>query len=65
MCIRDRQESDEYYEENGMFYISSKRQLLKSKLRYGGRIGVLNIPSYDSFQIDSKEDLELVKRLSV
>ena len=60
-----RQERDEYYEENGMFYISSKRQLLKSKLRYGGRIGVLKIPSYDSFQIDSKEDLELVKRLSV
>ena len=48
-----------------MFYISSKRQLLKSKLRYGGRIGVLKIPSYDSFQIDNKEDLELVKRLSV
>ena len=48
-----------------MFYISSKKQLLKNKLRYGGRIGVVKIPSYDSFQIDSKEDLELVKRLSL
>ncbi len=58
-----RQDKEDYYEENGMFYITSKQQLLKNNLRYGGRIGIVNIPSYDSFQIDNEEDLELVKRL--
>tara|TARA_B100000963_G_scaffold361538_1_gene397530 strand:- start:1126 stop:1767 length:642 start_codon:yes stop_codon:yes gene_type:complete len=59
-----RQEKEEYYEENGMFYITSKGLLLKNNLRYGGKIGVVNIPSYDSFQIDNREDLELIRRIS-
>ena len=35
-------------------------KLLETKLRYSGKIGIVNIPSYDSLQIDSKEDLEFV-----
>ena len=58
-----RQDREEYYEENGMFYITSKKCLLDSGLRYSGRIGIVDIPSYDSFQIDSKDDLELIKKL--
>ena len=27
---------------------------LETKLRYSGKIGIVNIPSYDSLQIDSK-----------
>jgi len=58
-----RQDRDEYYEENGMFYITSKEKLLKSQLRYGGKIGVVKIPLCDSFQIDSNEDLELIQKI--
>ena len=58
-----RQDKEEYFEENGMFYITSRTQLYSSKLRYGGRSGVVPIPLYDSFQIDNAEDLELVKKL--
>ena len=58
-----RQDKEEYYEENGMFYITSKKQLLKSGLRYGGNIGILDIPCYDSLQIDTIDDLNLTKKI--
>jgi len=58
-----RQEVDETYIENGMFYITTKEQLEKSGLRYGDRIGVVEIPLRDSFQVDTYEDLELVREL--
>jgi len=60
-----RQDREEYYEENGMFYITSRQQLYKNKLRYGGRIGIVPVPLYDNIQIDTEEDLELIKRLMV
>ena len=60
-----RQDREEYYEENGMFYITSRQQLYKSKLRYSGRIGIVPVPLYDSIQIDTKEDLALIKKLIV
>ena len=46
-----------------MFYITSKKQLLKSGLRYGGNIGILDIPCYDSLQIDTMDDLNLTKKI--
>tara|TARA_Y100000034_G_C6859013_1_gene390735 strand:+ start:675 stop:1352 length:678 start_codon:yes stop_codon:yes gene_type:complete len=58
-----RQEVEETYIENGMFYITTKEQLSKSNLRYGGRMGVVEIPLRDSFQIDTYEDLKLVEEL--
>ena len=58
-----RQERPATYVEAGMFYITKKNNLLNSKLRYSGKIGVLEIPLYDSFQIDSEDDLLLIKRL--
>lgn len=58
-----RQERPATYVEAGMFYITKKNNLLNSRLRYSGKIGVLEIPLYDSFQIDSEDDLLLIKRL--
>ena len=58
-----RQERPTTYVEAGMFYITTKKELLKSKLRYSGKIGVIEIPLHDSFQIDSENDLLLIKRL--
>ena len=58
-----RQEKPATYVEAGMFYITKKNNLLNSRLRYSGKIGVLEIPLYDSFQIDSEDDLLLIKRL--
>jgi len=58
-----RQNVDELLVENGAFYISTRQQLLKSKLRYGGKIGYIEMPLYRSFQIDTYDDIELVKKL--
>ena len=58
-----RQNVDELLVENGALYISTRKQLLSSKLRYGGRIGYIEMPLYRSFQIDTEDDAELIKKL--
>ena len=58
-----RQDKPAVYVETGMFYITSRKRLLMSKLRYSGKIGVVEIPLHDSFQIDSEDDLMLIRRL--
>ena len=58
-----RQHVEVAYVENGAFYITTKDQLLESKLRYGGDIGTVEMPLYRSFQVDTHDDLKLVSRL--
>ena len=55
-----RQQMDEKYVENRAFYITKKENLLQSKLRYSGKIGVVEMPLHKSFQIDTEEDLALI-----
>lgn len=58
-----RQDMPATYAENGMFYITTYEMLRKTGLRYGGNIGFVKIPLRDSFQVDSKEDLDLIRDL--
>ena len=58
-----RQDKPETYIENGAFYITKRKNLLESKLRYSGKIGVVEMPLSRSFQIDTIEDLELMEKL--
>ena len=58
-----RQDKPETYIENGAFYITKRKNLLESKLRYSGKIGVVEIPLSRSFQVDTIEDLELMEKL--
>jgi len=58
-----RQDVDETYVENGAFYITTRKNLLKSKLRYSDNIGIIEMPLWRSFQIDSQNDLELIEKL--
>ena len=58
-----RQEMPETYIENGAFWITSKKQLLKSKLRYSGKIKPYCMPTKRSFQIDSLEDFDLISSI--
>jgi len=59
-----RQEMPERYIENGAFYITTRTQLLSSGLRYGGKIGIVEMPLSRSFQIDTLNDLKLLKKLT-
>lgn len=59
-----RQDIDQgVYIENGMFYITTRESLLKSNLRYGGDIGLFEIPLKDSFGVDTYDDLELIRKM--
>tara|TARA_R110001583_G_scaffold7472_17_gene37004 strand:- start:637 stop:1272 length:636 start_codon:yes stop_codon:yes gene_type:complete len=58
-----RQDAAEVYIENGAFYITSKKALLESKLRFSGQIGVVEMPLGESYQIDTYDDLEFIKRI--
>jgi N-acylneuraminate cytidylyltransferase len=58
-----RQHVEEKYVENGAFYVISKENLLRYQLRYGGKIGVVEMPNDRSFQIDTPEDLDLVRKI--
>jgi len=58
-----RQMMPELLIENGAFYITTKQRLMKSKLRYSGRIGTVKMPLIRSFQIDTPEELEIISEL--
>jgi len=58
-----RQDMSEKYVENGALYITTRQALLESKCRYSGKIGILEMPLYRSFQIDTYDDLELIKKI--
>ena len=58
-----RQDAEDVYVENGAFYITSKNSLLKSKSRYSGNIGCVEMSFYRSFQLDTYDDLEFLSKI--
>ena len=58
-----RQDIEEQWIEDGMFYMTKRENLLTSKLRYSGRMGIVKINQKDGFEIDTLEDLELIRGL--
>ncbi len=55
-----RQDFKKRFYENGSFYIFDKDKFLKHKCRLFGKIGVYVMSKIFSFQIDEKEDIELI-----
>ena len=58
-----RQDIEESYVENGAFYITKRENLLESRIRYSGKIGIYEMPFSRSFQIDTWDDLEIVEKM--
>ena len=58
-----RQQCKENCVENGALYITTKDSLLKNNLRYYGNTGIVEMPMYRSFQVDTYDDLELISKL--
>ena len=58
-----RQDKEEWFKEAGMLYVTTRKCLIESGLRYSGKIGVVEIPLKDSFQVDNYQDLQLLRRL--
>jgi len=49
--------------ETGGFYITTRKQLLESRCRVGGRIDIVEVPFWTSFQVDTLEDLENIEKM--
>tara|TARA_R110000824_G_scaffold12307_9_gene54071 strand:- start:740 stop:1399 length:660 start_codon:yes stop_codon:yes gene_type:complete len=58
-----RQSIQPKYVENGAFYITSRKRLLDSKLRYSGKIGVVEMPYSRSMQVDTMDELKVIEAL--
>ena len=58
-----RQDIENVYRENGAIYVTTKKDLLMSKNRLNGRIGLYIMPRIRSFEIDDKEDFKLMEKI--
>jgi len=58
-----RQEVPEQFIENGAFYITSREALLESKLRYSGKMDVVEMPFSESLQVDNLDELKVISKL--
>jgi CMP-N,N'-diacetyllegionaminic acid synthase len=51
------------YLENGSFYIINSEGFRENKKRHFGKIGVYQMPKSRSFQIDTKDDLDIARAI--
>jgi len=58
-----RQECQQSYLETGAIYITTKKRLHETRNRISGRIGFLTVPKMRSVDIDTIDDLEVVRKL--
>jgi len=58
-----RQTIEPKYVENGAFYITTRKNLLDSGLRYSGNIGVVEMPFSRSLQVDTMDELNVIEAL--
>ena len=58
-----RQDFGGYLMENGAFYITDRKSLLKSRNRVSGRIKIYEMPEETAFEIDEPSDWIIVEQL--
>ena len=58
-----RQHMRKAYRENGALWVTHRAELLRSKCRISGRIGLYVMPRWRSFEIDEPEDLLEINKL--
>ena len=60
---RRRQDSPPAFLETGSLFATSRKALLASRNRLSGRIGYCIVPKLRSFDVDTEEDLSVVREL--
>ena len=58
-----RQDIENFYLENGSFYIFKSNKFLKNKNRLFGKIGNFEMVNKSMFQLDDLIDLKIIKLL--
>ncbi len=59
----NRQQINSEFLENGSIYITKYSAFIKSKCRVSGKIGIYEMTKEDSLQIDSKDDINMAKKI--
>jgi CMP-N-acetylneuraminic acid synthetase len=61
---RQEMRSDQIYRiETGAFYVTTKKQLMETKLRISGHIKAVEVPFWTSFEVDNIDDVHHIERL--
>jgi CMP-N-acetylneuraminic acid synthetase len=58
-----RQDWEGYLVENGAFYISNSINILESKNRISGNIGLYKMDEKTYYEIDSEDDWKIIENL--
>lgn len=58
-----RQDFEGNLMENGAFYINSVENILSTRNRLSGKIGIYEMPEYTSYEIDEPEDWDILENL--
>jgi len=58
-----RQDMHPKYRENGAFYINTRKRILQHHSLINNKVGLYQMSKYESFEIDSLEDLEHIQWL--
>jgi len=62
---RQTREENAYMIESGGFFIFSQQFFNQNKCRMGGRVGFVEIPFWQSFQVDTKTDLSNISKVMI
>lgn len=60
---RTRQKKESTFIETGSLFVTTKKNLLLNRNRISGKIGFVEIPRIRSFDLDTYEDLEIIKKI--
>ena len=58
-----RQNNNQSYLETGSIFVTKRENFLASKNRISGKIGFVEVPRSRSFDIDTYEDLNIIKKI--
>jgi CMP-N-acetylneuraminic acid synthetase len=58
-----RQDVDDLYIESGGLYVTTRDQLINNNRRYGGKIGIIEVPAYKNLDINSYDDIIIVESI--
>ena len=60
---RSRQLREQTYVETGSMFVTTRKNLFKSKNRISGKVGFVEVPKWRSIDIDTFEDLDLARKI--
>ena len=59
-----RQDCPGLYLENGMLYVTKRQNLIESRLRYSGNIGIIETTTLESIDINTRDDFQFAEMIA-